>query len=93
MAVRFAPSAWRHGIDVARATHVIDNCADPVYPGPSTPGEPDRVLFLGPDQRGVPLEVVALELSPGELLVIHAMKLRRNYWDDYMRVMLWHVRS
>lgn len=48
MAIRFAPSAWRHGIDVARATHVIHNCADPIYPGPSTPGEPDRILFLGP---------------------------------------------
>ena len=34
-----------------------------------------------------PLEVVGLELADGDLLVIHAMKLRRAYREDYVRVM------
>ena len=93
MEIRFAPSAWRHGIDIARVVHVIENCPDPIYPASSVPGESDRVLFLGPDQRGIPLEVVAIDLPRGELLVIHAMRLRRSYRDDYMRVMSWHERS
>jgi hypothetical protein len=49
--------------------------------------EEDLVVFLGPDKRGVPLEVIAVELADGDLLVIHAMKLRRKYLDDYAKVM------
>jgi len=93
LAIRFARSAGRHGIDVERARHVIENCPDPIYPALSVPGETDRVLFLGPDRHGVPLEVVALELPRGELLVIHVMRLRRTYRHDYMRVMSWRERS
>jgi hypothetical protein len=54
-----------------------------------TAGEPDRVpadgdlddrlLWVGPDDRGIVLEVMAVDL-PDYLLVIHAMPvaLRRN---------------
>jgi hypothetical protein len=37
--------------------------------------------------RGVPLEVFRLELADGSLLVIHAMRLRASYRDDYEGVM------
>jgi hypothetical protein len=39
----------------------------------------DRLLWVGPDDRGVVLEVIAVDL-PDYLLVIHAMPvaLRRN---------------
>lgn len=39
----------------------------------------DRLLWVGPDDRGIVLEVMAVDL-PGCLLVIHAMPvaLRRN---------------
>lgn len=47
----------------------------------------DLVVFLGPDRHGVPLEVMAVELAGGDLLVIHAMKLRRTYLDAYREVM------
>lgn len=40
-----------------------------------------------PDNRGVPLEVLAIELSDGDLLVIHAMRMRSKCLDDYERVM------
>lgn len=44
-------------------------------------------LFLGSDPNGVPLEVVGIELIDGDLLVIHAMRLRTAYLQDYARVM------
>jgi hypothetical protein len=34
---------------------------------------------LGFDNHGVPLEVVAVELAGGDLLVIHAMKMHPEY--------------
>jgi len=44
-------------------------------------------LFLGPDQYGVPLEVVAFEQEDGEFVVIHAMTMRTKYSDQYAWVM------
>jgi hypothetical protein len=40
----------------------------------------------------VPLEVLAIELAEGDLLVVHAMRLRRRYLDEYRMVMRWHER-
>jgi hypothetical protein len=39
-------------------------------------------VFLGADQYGVPLEVGCIELPDGNLLVIHAMKIRDRYLED-----------
>jgi len=44
-------------------------------------------MFLGPDERGVALEVIGVELEGDVILVIHAMRLRRSYRADYARVM------
>lgn len=93
MGIRFARSASRHGIAEDRVRHVIEQCSDPIYPPLDESGADDRILFLGPDQHGVPLEVLAIELAGGELLVIHAMKLRRRYRRDYETVMAWRRRS
>jgi hypothetical protein len=83
--LRFAASAFRHGITEDRARYVVEHCACPLYP-------PDRredefVAFFGPDGNGVPLEVFGIELDDGSVLVIHAMNLRNRYLDDYARVM------
>lgn len=85
MAIRFSPSASRHRVSHERSRHVVENCACPLYS--DDPDEEDLVVFLGPDNRGVPLEVIAVELADGDLLVIHAMKLRRKYLDSYAKVM------
>ena len=90
MAIRFAPSAFRHGIDEDRARDVIEQCPDPIYEPDAIHSGADRVLFLGPDRRGIPIEVLAIELPNGELVVFHAMRLRSRYRDDYHRVMEWH---
>jgi hypothetical protein len=47
------------------------------------------VLLLGPNSRGVPLEVVGVELAEGDLMIIHAMRLRERHLDDYDEVMRW----
>jgi hypothetical protein len=50
-------------------------------PAPTdSPHQDDRVLFLGPDQEGAMLEVMAVETADG-FLVIHAMPIRRKYLD------------
>lgn len=85
MATRFSRSASRHGIAAIRSRFVVDNCSCPLYPPDD--GDEDLVVFLGPDARGIPLEVIAIELADGDLLVIHAMKLRERFQSDYVRVM------
>jgi hypothetical protein len=67
--------------------HVVSACSCPLHPADPEAGSEDLILFLGPDQRGTPLEVVAVELADGDLLVIHAMRMRAAYADDYERVM------
>ncbi len=85
MAVDFHPSASKHGISQERIKHVIENCACPLYS--EDPDEEALVIFLGPDQRDVPLEVIGIELEGGDLLVIHAMKMRGKYKKAYEMVM------
>ena len=85
MVVRFSRSAARHGIAPDRARFVVEHCPCPLYS--SNPVEVDLIVFLGPDVHGVPLEVIGVELADGGLLVIHAMRLRASYRDDYEGVM------
>lgn len=66
------------------AIALIKSCACPLYS--PEPGEEDLV-YLGPDERGIPLEVVAVELEGKGLLVIHAMKMRRKHARGYKEVM------
>ena len=74
--VRFSQSARRHRIGKARALHVNDG-ADPSRV--SDEEAPDRLVWVGEDDRSLELEVVALDL-PDYLLVIHVMptQLRRR---------------
>jgi hypothetical protein len=51
----------------------------------------DRLLYLGDDQHGTPLEVMAVELESGELLVIHSMPLRPKYLAQYQEAVAWRV--
>jgi len=76
-AFRFARSARKHRIGRAHVMHVIETVSPSDV---AAVGEFDaRQVWLGPDDRGVELEIVAVVL-PGELLVIHVMPtaLRRK---------------
>lgn len=87
--IRFAQSASRHGIEHERSRYVIRHapCTFPIPPSVDPRWDVERVLFVGDDQRGVPLEVVAIELEDDSLLVIHAMRLRRSYRGLYAQAM------
>lgn len=78
MHLRFARSAFRHGISPERIAYVIEHCAHPLF-DPAWFDVPDGALFLGLDRQGVPLEVLAVERPDGDLLVIHAMRMRRRF--------------
>lgn len=84
MPIQFSRSASRHGISRPRALHVVQTCQLPLYS--PEPEDADLVLFFGLDPDGVALEVMAIELEDG-LLVIHAMKLRPKYREAFRQVM------
>jgi hypothetical protein len=76
--VRFAQSARKHRIGKAHALAALENAGDPVVvPAPSDDLD-DRLVFVGIDDRGVELEIIAVQL-PSFLYVIHVMptKFRR----------------
>ena len=61
-------------------------------PRPSAGGQVDeRLIYLGDDADGLALEVMAVELGPDELYVIHAMPLRKQYRAQYEQAKRWHV--
>lgn len=71
--IRFTQSARRHRIGRASARHVLAT----TNPTPvTTSSGADAWLYVGPDERGRKLEIVALEVAnAGQpyLLVIHVM--------------------
>lgn len=52
----------------ARGQHAVDADADP-----------PKLLLIGPDESANLLEIIAIELAERQLLVIHAMPLRRSF--------------
>ena len=83
--VSIRPSGRKHGISDERIRYAIKTCPR-VLEHPTIDGQ---VIFLGPDQNGVPLEVVGWEYDSGEVEIVHAMRLRPSYKDAYEEVMRW----
>jgi hypothetical protein len=50
-----------------------------------------RRCCSGDDHNGVRLEVVGVELSDGQLRVIHAMAMRPGYEDLYEEAKTWRL--
>ena len=76
--VRFTTSARKHRIGKARALRAMAAAGEPaVIPGAGDLD--DQLLFIGKDDRGMELKVMAVE-QPDRLLVIHVMPYayRRN---------------
>ena len=73
----FARSATRHRVSRAVIRAVV---ANPLVVARlrATEKSGEAVLFLGSDGAGKPLEIIAVELETG-LLVIHAMPLRKKW--------------
>ncbi|MBS1890423.1 MAG: hypothetical protein JST59_03970 [Actinobacteria bacterium] len=51
-------------------------------------GDP-RLLFLGPDLEGMPLEAIGAAPGDGTLVIIHAMPLRKRYRGWYEEAAEW----
>jgi hypothetical protein len=86
VSVRFARSATRHRVSKDSIRHVISNYSVQFEESPPV-GKPGarsvRLVHLGDDAKGQALEVMAVKLSDGDLLVIHAMALRDKYKERY----------
>jgi hypothetical protein len=90
--IRWARSATKHRVSKERSRHVIKHCGlrFEVEPQADARGGADtRLLYLGDDVDGVPLEVMAVELDNRDLLVIHAMPLRDRYSEQYEEAKRW----
>jgi hypothetical protein len=70
---------------------VIEHCGLRFRVFPPSGGADERILYLGDDADGVPLEVMAVELSGDDLYVIHAMPLRAKYRPQYEEAKKWEV--
>lgn len=85
--MRFARSATRHRIPKDSIRHVIAHYRirfeEPPPDTHSAPARSMRLVYLGDDDHGRAVEVMAVEGKHGELLVIHAMELRERYRKRY----------
>jgi hypothetical protein len=90
--VRWARSASRHRIPRRSICHVFSHCrlrfAEPPPPEAAA-GASDRLVFVGDDERGRAVEVMAVEPEKDTLLVIHAMELRNRYRLDHEEAKRW----
>lgn len=88
MKLRWARSATKHRVNKERSRHVVEH-ARVRFRVPAPDGVDDRLLFLGDDEDGVALEVMAVELESGDLFVIHAMPMRSKYEAQYEEAQRW----
>lgn len=92
MNLRWTRAATKHRISRERSRYVIEYCGlrfeqDPPSDAPENASL--RLIFLGDDDEGVALEVMAVELEDDTLLVIHAMPLRDHYRKQYEEAKKW----
>ena len=92
MELKWARAATKNLISRERSRYVIEHCGLRFEQEPPA-GSPDdasvRLVFLGDDEDGLELEVMAVELDDDSLLVIHAMGLRDRYRTQYEEAKKW----
>ncbi len=95
--MRFARSAFKHGITEEQIRHVVQHWQPP-FPVESAHDPTLEVrLFVGDDNRGVALEVIAVDEVDDEadgdeewdIVVIHAMRLRPIFHRYYLEALAW----
>jgi hypothetical protein len=90
--LKWARAATKHRISRERSRHVIDHCGlhfEQAPPADAPENASLRLVFLGDDEEGIALEVMAVELEANALLVIHAMPLRDRYRKQYEEAKKW----
>ena len=87
--LRWARSATKHRISKKRIRDALEQCLAILEQDPPDRSRSEaelRLVFLGEDSAGVPLEVIAVETDGESLMVIHAMELRPRYRNTYEEV-------
>lgn len=81
MEIAWTRSATKHRISRTRSGYVARTATTILrQPAPTdSQATDDRLVFLGADESGTLLEVMAVETDAGGLLVIHAMPMRTKY--------------
>ena len=81
--ISWTRSATKHRINRERSGYVARTATTVLrQPAPAdSRAVDDRLVFLGADESGTLLEVMAVETEDGGLLVIHAMPMRAKYAD------------
>jgi hypothetical protein len=87
--LRWARSATKHRISRQRSTYVIEHAGMRFRISPEADQVDERLLYLGDDEDGTAIEVMAVELEDGDLFVIHAMPLREKYRIEYEEAKRW----
>lgn len=72
-------SARKHDVGDGAIAHAIDHALVVVDLEPDA--DPPRVLAIGPDDAGNLLEIIWLEFLDRASIVIHAMPVRRTFYD------------
>ncbi len=86
--VTWARSAGRHRIPRARTLFVIQQAGVCFEDRTHRKGR-SRLYFFGDDEDEQPLEIVAVELEDGNLLVIHSMPMRERVEERYTEALRW----
>lgn len=87
-------SMRKHRISRQQVRHVVEH-AGLIFLQPPPRGatlRDTRLVYLGDDQAGVAIEVMAVEVQIGGeegLLVVHAMELREKYRAHYEEAKRW----
>ena len=92
MGLKWTRSATKHRISRERSRYVIEHCGlrfEQSLPAGALAGADLRLVHFGDDADGIALEVMAIELEDGSLLVIHAMPLRDRYREQYEEAKRW----
>lgn len=87
MRIRFTRSATKHRISRNDSKLVVQRSSRwiTIDPPPSSGHLQPRRVYVGPDENGRLIEVFAIELEDGALLVIHAMSLRQKTQELWER--------
>ena len=72
-------SARKHGVSHDAIAHAVEHALVVIDLEPDA--DPPRVLAIGPDDAGNLFEIIWLEFPDRVPLVIHAMPLRRTFYD------------
>ena len=75
MVLRLRESAFKHGVNVESIEHAIDFW----LLRKDDANDTENTLFLGPDQAGNILEILAYPIGEEDLIVFHAMPARAQF--------------